>query len=68
MFGKEERPAGKVTRFVSGDELDDDFMTENIHSRKKDNSSDSKVGSTDSKDGHVKSKKKQGPKVVNFSG
>uniref|UniRef100_A0A2P2IVN8 CCHC-type domain-containing protein n=1 Tax=Rhizophora mucronata TaxID=61149 RepID=A0A2P2IVN8_RHIMU len=49
---------GKVTRFVSGDELDDDFMTYGSHNDK----------SSDAKDGHAKSRKKHGPKVVNFVG
>ena len=57
-----------MTKFVSGDELDDDFMTENMYSIPKDKSTDSKVVPPDSKDGHGKSKKKQGPKIVNFVG
>ncbi|XP_034924374.2 uncharacterized protein [Populus alba] len=67
-IGWEVRPTGRVTKFVSGDELDDDFMTENMFSIPKDKSTDSKVVPPDSKDGHVKSKKKQGPKIVNFVG
>lgn len=67
-IGREVRPTGRVTKFVSGDELDDDFMTENMYSIPKDKSTDSKVVPPDSKDGHVKSKKKQGPKIVNFVG
>ncbi|KAL9375952.1 hypothetical protein Peur_032831 [Populus x canadensis] len=67
-IGREVRPTGRVTKFVSGDELDDDFMTENMYSIPKDMSTDSKVVPPDSKDGHVKSKKKQGPKIVNFVG
>ncbi|CAK7337288.1 unnamed protein product [Dovyalis caffra] len=51
-IGREVRPTGRVTKFISGDELDDDFMTENTYSIPKD-------------DG--KSKKKQGPKVVTFA-
>nr|TKS07268.1 Actin-depolymerizing factor 7 [Populus alba] len=63
-IGWEVRPTGRVTKFVSGDELDDDFMTENMFSIPKDKSTDSKVVPPDSKDGHVKSKKKQ---VLPFS-
>ncbi|KAJ6889493.1 hypothetical protein NC652_030300 [Populus alba x Populus x berolinensis] len=66
--GREVRPTGRVTKFVSGDELDDDFMTGNMHSIPEDKSSDSKIDPSDSKDVHVKSKKKQGPRVVNFVG
>lgn len=65
---KEVRPSSQVTKFVSGDELDDDFMSENMYSFQKDRPSDSKVVPANSKDGQVKSKKKQGPKVVNFVG
>jgi len=28
----EERPMGQVTKFVSGDDIEDDFMTDDIHS------------------------------------
>ncbi|KAH8492394.1 hypothetical protein H0E87_021810 [Populus deltoides] len=66
--GREVRPTGRVTTFVSGDELDDDFMTGNMYSIPEDKSSDSKIDPSVSKDVHVKSKKKQGPKVVNFAG
>lgn len=65
--GNEGRPKGQVTKFVSGDELDDDFMVKATPtSSKKKKSADSKVNhTTDSKVGNVKPKK-QGPKVVNF--
>lgn len=53
----DERPRGQVTKFVSGDDMEDDFMTDDINSGDKNKSSDSK-------DGHAKPKK--GPKVVNF--
>jgi hypothetical protein len=66
--GREVRPTGRVTKFVSGDELDDDFMTGNMYSIPEDKSSDSKIDPSVSKDVHVKSKKEQGPKVVNFVG
>ncbi|KAJ6876293.1 Actin-depolymerizing factor 7 [Populus alba x Populus x berolinensis] len=52
-IGWEVRPTGRVTKFVSGDELDDDFMTENMFSIPKDKSTDSKVVPPDSKDGHA---------------
>nr|GLL28168.1 DNA-binding protein HEXBP-like [Ipomoea trifida] len=50
-FKIDETPTGKVTKFTSGDDLEDDFM---IDERNEDSS--------------AKSKKKQGPKVVNFVG
>ncbi|KAJ6869832.1 Actin-depolymerizing factor 7 [Populus alba x Populus x berolinensis] len=56
-IGWEVRPTGRVTKFVSGDELDDDFMTENMFSIPKDKSTDSKVVPPDSKDGHLGSHK-----------
>ncbi|KAK7391374.1 hypothetical protein VNO78_19790 [Psophocarpus tetragonolobus] len=54
----EERPSGQVTKFVSGDDMEDDFMTDDIHSGDKEKSAKST-------DDFVKPKKK-GPKVVNF--
>jgi hypothetical protein len=63
----DERPRGKVTKFLSGDDLEDDFLTDDTYSANKDKPSESKVGSaSDSKESHVKPKKKQGPKIVNF--
>ncbi|XP_027363009.1 DNA-binding protein HEXBP-like [Abrus precatorius] len=53
-----ERPSGKVTKFGSGDDIEDDFMADDMCSGDKNKSAKSK-------DGHVKPKKK-GPKVVNF--
>ncbi|KAL5746331.1 hypothetical protein ACOSP7_027477 [Xanthoceras sorbifolium] len=65
----DEMPRGKVTKFSGGDDLDDDFATEATPSGNNDKSSKSKdVTASDPKDGNVKSKKKQGPKVVNFVG
>nr|GMC93026.1 DNA-binding protein HEXBP-like [Ipomoea batatas] len=49
-FKIDDTPTGKVTKFTSGDDLEDDFM---IDERNEDSS--------------AKSKKKQGPKVVNFA-
>lgn len=64
----DEMPMGKVTKF-SGDDLEDDFMTEDTSNVNKDKSSKLKDTSiSDPKDSTVKSKKKQGPKVVNFVG
>lgn len=51
-----ERPIGQVTKFVSGDDMEDDFTAAQI---KDDKSKPSKL-----KDDNVKPKK--GPKVVNF--
>lgn len=54
------RPRGQVTKFTSGDDLDDDFMVLDS-APKSQNASDPEHTIT-------KSKKKQGPKVVNFVG
>ncbi|RVW13443.1 Actin-depolymerizing factor 1 [Vitis vinifera] len=54
----EERP--KVTKFVSGDDLDDDFMGADTYTGYKEKSSEAKVHPTpESKNSHVKPKKKQ---------
>ncbi|XVE58535.1 hypothetical protein DITRI_Ditri04bG0177200 [Diplodiscus trichospermus] len=54
-----ERPRGQVTKFTSGDDLEDDFVTREIVSN----------DASDAKDAKIKPKKrKQGPKVVNFQG
>lgn len=58
-FINEEMPRGKVTKFISGDDLDDDFTTNDTPTTNEDQAS---------KDNPVKPKKKQGPKVVNFVG
>ncbi|KAF2320395.1 hypothetical protein GH714_027381 [Hevea brasiliensis] len=55
---KGERPSPKVTKFVSGDELDDDFVTENTNGIQQEKPADSK-------DSHAESKKKQGHRVAN---
>lgn len=52
------RPVGKVTKFISGDDLDDDFMTKDS----------AEHGTSDVKDTKIKTKKHQEPKVVNFQG
>lgn len=53
-------PQGQVTKFVSGDDLEDDFLTED---KDKEPVSDLKD------DNNVKpKKKKQGPKIVKFVG
>ena len=65
----EGRPSGQVTKFVSGDDLGDDFMEEDTYSAKKDKSTEAKLVSlSNSQESNLKSKKKQGPKVVNFVG
>lgn len=62
----EERP--RVTKFVSGDDLDDDFMID-ASSGKKEQSTEPILGSASiPQESPIKSKKKQGPKVVNFVG
>lgn len=64
-----EMPRPKVTKFISGDDLEDDFLNNETLNGDKDKSSGSKVGSaSESTESHVKPKKKQGPKVVNFVG
>lgn len=62
-----QRPRGKVTKLVSGDDLDDDF---NFVDKKRGGATDESVESPAShaQESPVKSKKKQGPKVVNFVG
>lgn len=60
---------GKVTKFSSGDDLDDDFVMGEAYSDNKNKPSESKGDpASDSKANNVKAKKKQGPKVVNFVG
>lgn len=49
-----------MTKFISGDDLEDDFVTADFASTEND--------ASDAKDAKIKSKKKQGPKVVNFVG
>lgn len=66
--GNEGRPTGRVTKFVSGDELEDDFMVKDTPTSSKKKKAELKDSHTTySKDGNVKPKK-QGPKVVNFFG
>ncbi|KAM6555861.1 hypothetical protein CsatB_002880 [Cannabis sativa] len=65
----EGRPRGQVIKFTSGDDLEDDFTAEDKNGGKKDESSEPIPSSaSDSQESHIKSKKKQGPKVVNFVG
>ncbi|KAK9292342.1 hypothetical protein L1049_020308 [Liquidambar formosana] len=64
----EERPRGQVTKFISGDDLDDDFMADDTYNSNN-KSSESKVDpASESKGSHVKSKKKVRTKIVNFIG
>ncbi|KAG4909862.1 hypothetical protein JHK87_055978 [Glycine soja] len=53
----EERPMDQVTKFVSEDDIEDDFMAYDIHS------GDKKKPAKSTED-HVKPKKKEGPKVL----
>lgn len=58
-----------MTKFVSGDDIDDDFMTVDTSSGKKGQSAVAILGSASHpQESILKSKKKQGPKVVNFIG
>ena len=58
-----------MTKFVSGDDLDDDFLAEDTHRGNKSKSSESKgCPASDCKENSVKGKKKQEPKVVSFVG
>ncbi|KAI3408012.1 uncharacterized protein J3R85_020531 [Psidium guajava] len=63
----EEAPRPQVTKFISGDDLDDDFMMDETPA-KKDKPSACVADTSGSKDGHVKAKRKQGTKVVDFVG
>lgn len=63
----EDAPRPQVTKFFSGDDLDDDFMVDETPA-KKDKSSACVADTSGSKDGHVKAKRKQSTKVVNFVG
>ncbi|CAI8604476.1 unnamed protein product [Vicia faba] len=57
LLRTDERPKGQVTKFVSGDDMEDDFTSQATEN-------DEKNKSAKSKDVNVKPKK--GPKVVNF--
>lgn len=64
---------GKRTVFHSGDDLEDDFMVEDVKNSTKEKLTHSHPGSATAegevgKNVNVKPKKKQGPKVVNFLG
>lgn len=64
-----QRPRGKVTKLVSGDDLDDDFsFVDKKPGGAKDEPVDIVGSASHSQESPVKSKKKQGPKVVNFVG
>lgn len=64
----QEKPRGQVTKFISGDDLEDDFiMAGDASGNKQDKSSESKASKSDlTEQNVVRSKKKHGPKVVNF--
>ncbi|KAJ6840735.1 uncharacterized protein M6B38_118400 [Iris pallida] len=66
-------PQGKRTVFHSGDDLEDDFVVQDDKSSKKETDVVSNSGKATAEGGteknvHVKPKKEQGPKVVNFFG
>ncbi|KAB2596673.1 hypothetical protein D8674_032123 [Pyrus ussuriensis x Pyrus communis] len=63
-------PRGKVTKFLSGDDLEDDFsfIDEKKNGVTQDKSAGTVCPASLSQESTVKSKKKQGPKVVNFVG
>ncbi|CAI0546856.1 unnamed protein product [Linum tenue] len=62
-FRNVERPTGKLIKFISGDELADDFMLDSSAY-----SSEQTGKSSDTKEEATKSKMKKEPKVVNFEG
>ncbi|KAE9589060.1 hypothetical protein Lal_00000075 [Lupinus albus] len=57
-MGAGVKASGKVTKFVSGDDIEDDFVTDDINSGDKNKSSKSNEGDV---------KPKKGPKVVVFN-
>lgn len=63
--GIEAMARGQVTKFASGDDLEDDFTTIDDGKEKTTSEPKADVASNES---NVKPKKKQGPKVVNFVG
>lgn len=63
----EDRPRPQVTRFIGGDDLEDDFVMDTTSTHKKHKVSASAADHSCQNDGEVKPKKK-GPKVVNFVG
>lgn len=62
-----ERP-NRVTKLVSGDDLEDDFVSLTpLNEKDKDGKTKKKQGlEGEGKEKDAKTKKKQGPKVVNF--
>ena len=65
-YVNEERPRGQVIKFASGDDLEDDFFTDDKHGGNKDGSESKVSSASNSKESCVKPKKKQGPSIVNF--
>lgn len=57
----ENRPRPQVTRFISGDDLEDDFLMDDTSDKKH------KLSASAADPSEVKPKKK-GPKVINFVG
>lgn len=66
-FGDGE-PRRQVTKFVSGDDLEDDFDIEDTSEPSKTKSSNTKVAAVTEVQNNNVISKKQGPKVVNFLG
>lgn len=67
---KQEESRPQVTKFLSGDDLEDDFIMEDEDKAKKEPKKTAKSDPIASQASHnqTKVKKKQGPKVVNFVG
>ncbi|KAL8095901.1 hypothetical protein AgCh_037039 [Apium graveolens] len=63
----EDRPTGQVTKLTSGDDLDDDFTMEDAHAGNAEEPINEKIPSL-VPESTEKTKKKHGPKVVNFVG
>ncbi|PQM40863.1 hypothetical protein Pyn_02379 [Prunus yedoensis var. nudiflora] len=66
-WNENRRPRGKVTKLVSGDDLDDDFsFVDKKHGGAKDEPVDIVGSASHSQESPVKSKKKQGPQSSEF--
>lgn len=63
-------PRGKLTKFTSGDDLEDDFsfIGEKSVAKTEDDSAVVAGSASRPQEATVTSKKKQGPKIVNFVG
>ncbi|KAL2920682.1 hypothetical protein RDABS01_012173 [Bienertia sinuspersici] len=63
-----DQPRSQVTKLISGDDLEDDFMIEDDSKVKNDSTKTKDDSSLQENHNHAKVKKKKGPKVVNFVG